>query len=143
VVRFHVDRGRHKRRNAAIGAYVAALAVVGVTAAGTGVNFYTQGPMVLVGILVLVGAMFHAWYWSLSWSRHPVLLALETRPSEVVRAQVVAARGKAALANVREVVVGTETASLVLTIDLNSLEGLGEALQSHCSEITLAGFPSC
>ncbi len=142
LLRFHIDRGRHTYRNFAIGAYLAGLVVVGITIAAAGAEFYSQGPMVLVGILALVGALYHAWYWRLGWSRHPVLIALETSPDEIVRAHVVVAQGKAALLNERQVVIGTEAASVMLTIERNGLEGLGEALRVHCPQAVLTGFPS-
>lgn len=141
TVRFHVDRGRHGYRNRAIGLYVAALAVVGITAAFTGADFYMQGPMVLAGMLALAGAGFHFWYWRLDWRRHPVLVALETNPDEVVRAEVVVPTRKEARLDERQVTISTKAAWLLISVNITDLEGLGDALRNHCTNVVLTGFP--
>jgi hypothetical protein len=140
IVRFHVDRGRHSYRNRALGCYGAALVVLGITAAVAGAEFYRQGPMVLVGILGLAGVGFHLWYRTLSWSRHPVLIALASAPETIERAAVATAVGRARRLDERQVVISAGDASVMLTVKVTDLAGLGEALRAHCPDIELSGF---
>jgi len=141
LLRHHIDRGRHSYRNRAIGFYASALVVLALTAAVSGSSFYRQGPMVLVGILAIAGVGFHLWYRHLSWSRHPVLVALQTKPEAVTRARVMSAHGKAARLNERQVSIGTESASMMLTVRTDDLPGLATTLREHCPSASLAGFP--
>jgi len=139
-LRAFIDLGRYSYRNRAIGAYLSALLVLTVLVAIIGARFYEAGPIVLVVILGLVGAGFHAWYWRLGWSRHPVLVALAHDPSKVVAAEVLGAQGRAALLEERQVEIRTEHASIMLTLHRDMLGGLSAALASHCPSIRLIGF---
>lgn len=135
-----VDRGRHAYRNRAIGCYAGAAAVLAITAAISGSRFYAQGPMVLVGILALTGAFFHAWYRRLGWDRHPVLVALQRAPETIVRVVREPALGRAALLDERQVSISTRDASILLTVAVADLDALAEALIAHCPDARFDGF---
>jgi len=139
-LRAFIDPGRTSYRNRAMGAYLSALVVLAVVVATTGARFYEAGPIVLVGILGLIGVGFHVWYWRLGWSRHPVLIALISDPSKVVAAEVLGAHGRAALLEDRQVEIRTRDATIMLTLHRDTLAGLGATLTSHCPLILLIGF---
>ncbi len=135
-----IDRGRHTYRNFAVGLYAAAGCVVAIVAWVSGRDFYKQGPMVLVGMLVLLALVFHLLYRRLSWERHPVLIALRTAPDEIERAAVLPATGMAALNNDRQVVIGRGAHSVMLTYHRKDLPLLARLLTDYCKNIVLDGF---
>jgi hypothetical protein len=139
-VRRSVDRARHKLRATALGGYLGALGVAAIIAYVSGLEFYRQGPMVLVAILLLVGIIYHVWYRRLSWERHPVLIALASRPETIVRAKVMEAHGRAALLEDREVTIETEGAWLMLSVRKVELPDLRRALAAYCDNIAFSGF---
>ncbi|MEO8704594.1 MAG: hypothetical protein ABI867_31355 [Kofleriaceae bacterium] len=135
-----IDRGRHALRNRAIGLYVAAGIVVAITAAITGREFYKQGPMVLVGILVIPAVVYHLWYRRLDWDRHPVLVALRDAPERIVSAVIEPAHGREALLNESQVTISTDQRWLMLTLAKTDLDLFGKLLREHCPRIELPGF---
>lgn len=140
-VRQLVDRGRAHYRNLALGCYAVALALAGITAYVSGWSFYRAGPMVLVGLLAGVGAIYHAWYRRLRWSRHPVLIALETDPAEIIDAIVTNGAGLGALGNDRFVTISISGAAIMLTVHRRELPAIAAALRAHCPSAELIGFP--
>lgn len=127
-------------RSFALSFYLGAVGVAAITAYLSGSEFYRQGPMVLVALLLLAGVIYHVWYRRLSWERHPVLIALASRPEAIVRAKVMAATGRAALLEERQVTIETDEAWLMLTVRKVELPDLGRALEAYCDNVTLSGF---
>lgn len=137
-----VDRGRQFHRNVAIGLYTAAIAVVAILVAIAGREFYRQGPIVVVAILLVTAVACHRRYASLSWDRNLVLVALRDHPHAITSATVEPAEGLAALLDQREVVIEASGHSVVLTFKRADLALLGSVLIEYCPNVVLHGFPS-